>query len=83
MAGRGDVLVRSKVLPASGENLDVDWRVRDRDGRLMIIDLIVEGVSLLVSQRSEFAAVIERNKFEGLLVGLQARAESTESLGVA
>jgi len=79
LAGKGDVLVRSKVLPASGENLDVDWRVRDRDGTLMIIDLIVEGVSLLVSQRSEFAAVIERHKFEGLLAELQARAESAES----
>lgn len=77
MAGKGDVLVRTKVLPSSGENLDVDWRVRDRDGRLMIIDLIVEGVSLVVSQRSEFAAVIERNKFEGLLAELQAQAEST------
>jgi len=68
--------VRSKVLPSSGENLDVDWRVRDRDGQLMIIDLIIEGASLVVSQRSEFAAVIERNKFEGLLVELKARAES-------
>ena len=79
LAGKGDVLVRAKVLPSSGENLDVYWRVRDRDGRSMIIDLIVEDVSLLVSQRSEFAAVIERNKFEGLLAELQARAESTES----
>jgi len=79
MAGKGDVLVRSKVRPTSGNDLDVDWRVRDRDGRLMIIDLIVEGASLLVSQRSEFAAVIERSKFEGLLAELQARVDSIES----
>lgn len=79
LAGRGDVLVHSKILPSSGETLDVDWRLRDRDGQLMIIDLIVEDVSLLVSQRSEFAAVIERSKFEGLLAELQARADSTES----
>ncbi len=79
MAGKGDILVRSKVRPSSGNDLDVDWRVRDRDGRLMIIDLIVEGASLLVSQRSEFAAVIERSKFEGLLAELQARVDSIES----
>ena len=79
LAGKGDVLVRAKVLPSSGEDLDVHWRVRDRDGQPLIIDLIVEDVSLLVSQRSEFAAVIERNKFEGLLAELQVRAESTES----
>ena len=42
----------------------------------MIIDLIIEGISLLVSQRSEFAAVIERSDMEGLLTELQARATS-------
>jgi phospholipid transport system substrate-binding protein len=78
-AGGGDFLVRSKVLPSSGDNLDVDWRVRDRGGELMIIDLIVDGVSLVLSQQSEFAAVIERNKFEGLLAELKALAKSTGS----
>ena len=34
------------------------------------------GVSLLVTQRSEFAAVIERSDMEGLLTELQARATS-------
>jgi hypothetical protein len=32
-----------------------------------------------VSQRSEFAAVIERSDMEGLLTELQARAEWTRS----
>jgi ABC-type transporter MlaC component len=45
----------------------------------VIIDVIIEGVSLLVSQRSEFAAVIERSDMEGLLTELQARAEWTRS----
>ena len=79
VVGKGDILVRTKVLASSGDNLDVYWRVRDRDGQPKIIDLIVEDVSLLMSQRSEFAAVIERNKFEGLLAELQVRVESTES----
>ena len=42
----------------------------------VIIDLIVEGVSLLVTQRSEFAAVIERSDMDGLLAELRARASS-------
>jgi ABC-type transporter MlaC component len=45
----------------------------------VIIDLIVEGASLLVSQRSEFAAVIERQKLDGLLAQLRARAGATSS----
>lgn len=78
-AGRQDVLVRSRVRPQSGSTLAVDWRLRDSDGGPVVIDVIIEGVSLLVSQRSEFAAVIERSDMEGLLAELQARASSTSS----
>ncbi len=74
-AGQRDVLVRSTVLPQSGDSLSVDWRLREGDGGPVIIDVTIEGVSLLVSQRSEFAAVIERSNMEGLLTELQARAE--------
>jgi ABC-type transporter MlaC component len=45
----------------------------------VIIDLIVQGASLLVSQRSEFAAVIERSNLDGLLAELRARAQGSES----
>jgi ABC-type transporter MlaC component len=45
----------------------------------MIIDVIVEGASMLVSQRSEFAAVIERHDLDGLLAELRARAASDPS----
>ena len=76
-AGTGDVLVRSKVFPAQGQPLDLDWRLRSGDSGLVVIDLIVEGASLLVSQRSEFAAVIERGDLAGLLAELRARAKST------
>jgi phospholipid transport system substrate-binding protein len=61
------------------ENLTVDWRLRPRDDRPVIIDLIIEGASLLVSQRSEFAAVIERSSMDGLLTELRARAQAPES----
>jgi phospholipid transport system substrate-binding protein len=76
-AGTNDVLVRSKVFPTQGQPLDLDWRLRNGDSGLVVIDLIVEGASLLVSQRSEFAAVIERSDLDGLLAELRARAKST------
>ena len=78
-AGERDTLVRSKVFPAEGPPVALDWRLRATDAGPLIIDLIVEGASLLVSQRSEFAAVIERQKLDGLLAELRARAGSTSS----
>ena len=73
-AGKDDTLVRSKVFPTDGPPLALDWRLRAGDSGPVIIDLIVEGASLLVSQRSEFAAVIERRDLDGLLAELRARA---------
>lgn len=78
-AGKDDVLVRTKVLTREGDAVDVDWRLRQRDDRPVVIDLIIQGASLLVSQRSEFAAVIERSSMDGLLAELRARAQATQS----
>jgi phospholipid transport system substrate-binding protein len=78
-AGERDTLVRSKVFPENGPPVALDWRLRADGSAPVIIDLIVEGASLLVSQRSEFAAVIERQKLDGLLAQLRARAGATSS----
>jgi phospholipid transport system substrate-binding protein len=47
----------------------VDWRVRG--GK--VIDVIVEGVSMSVTQRSEFSSIIQRNggDIEALITHLQ------------
>ena len=71
--GERDVLVQSRVAPPTSQPLRVDWRLRERPGEPVIIDLIVEGISLLVTQRSEFAAVLERSGVDGLLAELRAR----------
>ncbi|NJO37027.1 MAG: ABC transporter substrate-binding protein [Rhizobiales bacterium] len=72
-AGNGDVVVRSRIHPPAGQPLEVDWRLRSRNDRLFIIDLVVEGVSLLITQRSEFGSVLERVGIDGLIGELQNR----------
>jgi phospholipid transport system substrate-binding protein len=75
VVGRDDALVSTRIL-SDGPPLAVDWRVRQRDDdRMVAIDVIVEGVSLIVTQRSEFGAVLERQGMDGLLSELRRRAE--------
>jgi phospholipid transport system substrate-binding protein len=75
VVGRQDALVSTRIL-SDGPPLAVDWRVRELDDqRLVAIDVIVAGVSLIVTQRSEFGAVIERQGLDGLLAELRRRAE--------
>ena len=49
------------------------WRVRTTKNRLRIIDVMVEGISMLVTHRQEFASVIRRHGLTGLLETLRAR----------
>lgn len=73
-----DALVTSRILSDGQPPLQVDWRLRQqKDGGLVTIDLIVEGVSLIVTLRSEFASVIERQGFDGLLAELRQRITQT------
>ena len=55
-----DALVTSYIVPDSGQNVKVDWRVREKDGRNKIVDVIIEGVSMAQTQRADFASVIQR-----------------------
>jgi phospholipid transport system substrate-binding protein len=58
-----DSYVTSEIIrpDASAPPTQVDWRVRNKGGRYQVIDVIVEGVSMSVTQRSEFSAVIQKN----------------------
>lgn len=69
----GDMLVNSLVKSAGGGDLKVDWRVRGA----RVVDVIVEGVSMAVTQRSDFAAVIEQGggKLDPLLAYLRTQAQ--------
>ncbi len=72
-AGAKDVVVSTRIDRPSGPPITAEWRVRATDNRLRIIDVSVEGVSMVVTQRSEFASVIQRNGVEGLIEVLRAR----------
>lgn len=64
------MLVSTDVItPSAAQPLRVDWRLVNDDGAYKISDVIVAGVSMLVTQRSEFASVIQRHggQIQGLI----------------
>ena len=71
--GDRDILVRSRVEAGQHNRVRADWRVRERDGRYLILDLSVEGISMAVMLRQEFASVLRRKGLDGLLSMLRER----------
>ena len=72
--GEGDTLVQTSITRPSGAPLNYEWRVRDRAGSPKIVDVIVEGVSLLVTQRSDFTSVAGQQGIDGLIANLRDKA---------
>jgi len=66
--GDGTVVVNSHVDRPNGDVIHLDWRVADQANTLRIIDLVVEGVSLRATHRSDFASAIQSNG--GTIAGL-------------
>lgn len=53
--------VNTLITQPAAQPIKVDWRIRRRDGQFKIIDVIIEGVSMAVTLRSDYTAVLARN----------------------
>lgn len=64
---KSDIFIRTKAYNSDNKALDVDWRVRsDKKGNVKIIDVKIEGISLVATQRDDFTARITSSGIDGL-----------------
>ena len=57
----GGTLVYSQVGGRSGKPIELDWQVVNRGGRYQVTDVLVDHVSMKLSERNEIAGIIQRN----------------------
>ncbi|MDX2083142.1 MAG: ABC transporter substrate-binding protein [Rickettsiales bacterium] len=73
----GFFVADSEFLPKDSDvPFNVKFRVKERNGKLVILDFIAEGVSLIETQRSEFNSAISQKGIEQFLVDLQERVKN-------
>ncbi len=66
------VLVDSKIVSIKDkQEISVEWRVFLIDNKLIIRDLVVEGLSLARTQREEFSSIIANKGFAALIQSLK------------
>lgn len=73
----GGVVVSSQIVRDAPKPIRIEWRIATSADRYKIVDVAVEGVSMVQTQRSEFSSVILRNggKVAGLLTELKLKTQ--------
>ncbi len=69
-------IVSSQIIrPAGAAPVKVDWRLTGRNGVYKISDVSVDSISMAVTQRSEFASIIQHNggQVQSLITMLRQR----------
>ena len=69
--GKSGVLVNSVVKRPGQEDIKVDWQISARSGAPKVVNLIIEGVSMLANERAEIGAMLDAQG--GSLDGLIAQ----------
>lgn len=71
------IFVETKVPMQEGAPASVKWRVKNTGGKLKIIDIIVENVSLAQTARNEYTSFIAKSPkgVEGLLENLRTKVK--------
>ncbi len=76
-----DVRVRTNLFRDNGGPITVDWRVRRRKtDSFQIIDIFFEGVSIVLTKRDEFNALVRNRGFDALLAELQLRTSAVSGV---
>ena len=68
-----DTIVLSHIEHATAPPLRIDWRLRDRGEGLKVIDIAIEGVSLLATKRADFSSTIKEGGVHALIIDLEEK----------
>jgi phospholipid transport system substrate-binding protein len=70
------ITVRSQIVKANGEPVNVDYMMRRNGDSWLISDIYLDGaISEVATRRSEFAAILKSQGIDGLIAALNRKAD--------
>lgn len=68
---RDDVSIKTRIVGGQFDGAEISYRLRKRNEQWRIIDVVIEGVSLVSNYRSQFAEVLNSGTIDDLLSRLR------------
>lgn len=73
----GGILVKTRLVRTAEPPVELDYLIRDTGRGPQVVDVFLAGtISELATRRSEFAAVLRRDGYDGLLTAIRAKTTS-------
>ena len=76
-----DTTVRTQFVRAGAPPLPIDFQMHKAGGTWKVYDIAVEGVSLVLTYRSEFDAVVKQEGIDGLIKRLAQKNQPPAAVG--
>ncbi len=70
---RGDVVVKTRIRGGEFEGALVEYRLRSQDSEWRVIDVVIEGISMVSNYRDQFKSIVSSGGPELLLEKLKAK----------
>ena len=68
-------LVKTSIM-VDEETFPLDYKMYNNEGKWMVYDVIIENVGLIANYRNEFAGIMRKEKFAGLMKRLKKKQEA-------
>lgn len=78
-AGEQEVLVQSEILRPGGPVLPVDYSLEKVGNTWKVFDVVVDGISLVISYREQFTQEVRAHGVDGLIKAVAAKNRSFET----
>ena len=72
--------VRSRITTNRLLEIPIDYRLRKRDSRWVVYDVVLDGVSLVSNYRSQFNTIIRTSSFPDLMAKLRTKQIETHAI---
>lgn len=71
--------IKSKVVTAARDEFTLDYRLFKHEGKWMVYDVVIEGVSLVSNYRSQFNKIITASSYDKLVKKLQSKNDELKA----
>jgi phospholipid transport system substrate-binding protein len=76
----GYATVRTEIVQKRDQNIEVEYRLLQRDGNWQVFDVIIEGVSLVNNYRTQFNKIILEESYAALVKKMQQKSAQLEAV---